>query len=269
MKKIGIIGAGHLGFVLAKRLIAIGHSVKVANSRGALSLQAFAQQTGATAADLADVGSGVDIVIISIPLGQIRTLQTAALHALAPHTVVVDTGNYVPLRDEIIAEIEAGLPETTWVCRQLGISVVKAFNNITDFSLQFNGMPAGARGRIGLPVAADDANARAVIMTLIEELGFTAVDAGTLAESWRQQIGQPAYCTDATHDQLIGLLKRADHKTVTKNREGAMKIMAKIPADFSKPDLVRVARLMIGLDRLKLGNWLALGRLGLSMLRMR
>jgi predicted dinucleotide-binding enzyme len=30
-------------------------------------------------------------------------------------------------------------------------------------------------------------------MALVEEIGFDAVDAGSLAESWRQQPGTPSY----------------------------------------------------------------------------
>jgi predicted dinucleotide-binding enzyme len=46
--------------------------------------------------------------------------------------VVVDTGNYYPRqRDGVIPEIEAGLPESRWVERQIGRRVVKAFNNIS------------------------------------------------------------------------------------------------------------------------------------------
>lgn len=34
-------------------------------------------------------------------------------------------------------------------------------------------------------------------------VGFDAVDAGTLADSRRQQPGTPAYCTELTADGLI------------------------------------------------------------------
>jgi predicted dinucleotide-binding enzyme len=46
--KIGIIGAGHIGSALAGRLTSLGHSVKIANSRGPETLKDVAQKTGAT-----------------------------------------------------------------------------------------------------------------------------------------------------------------------------------------------------------------------------
>jgi predicted dinucleotide-binding enzyme len=58
------------------------------------------------------------------------------------------------------------------------------------------GRPAGEPGRIALPVAGDDEAAKAVVLRLLDELGFDGVDAGTLDESWRQQPGTPVYGTD-------------------------------------------------------------------------
>jgi predicted dinucleotide-binding enzyme len=58
------------------------------------------------------------------------------------------------------------------------------------------GKPAGTPGRIALPVAGDDASAKAVVIGLIDQLGFASVDAGGLDDSWRQQPGTPVYITD-------------------------------------------------------------------------
>jgi predicted dinucleotide-binding enzyme len=113
--------------------------------------------------------------------------------------VVIDTGNYYPQqRDGLIAEIEQGTPESQWVEQQLGHPVVKAFNNIYAQHLLDLGRPAGSEGRIALPVAGDDESAKAVVLELVEEIGFDGVDAGGLEQSWRQQPGTPVYATD--HD---------------------------------------------------------------------
>ena len=58
------------------------------------------------------------------------------------------------------------------------------------------GRPAGAAGRIALPVAGDDPAATARVRELVGDAGFDAVDAGPLAESWRQQPGTPVYTAD-------------------------------------------------------------------------
>ena len=65
--KIGIIGAGHIGGTLARRLTALGHDVSVANSRGPETLRDLSQETGAKAVALRDDVRGKDLVIVSIP----------------------------------------------------------------------------------------------------------------------------------------------------------------------------------------------------------
>ena len=42
----------------------------------------------------------------------------------------------------------------------------------------------------------DDARGKEIVLKLIDELGFDGLDAGTLADSWRQQPGTPAYARD-------------------------------------------------------------------------
>jgi predicted dinucleotide-binding enzyme len=113
------------------------------------------------------------------------------------NVVVVDTGNYYPQqRDGRIAGIEDGTVESRWVSQQLGRPVVKAFNNIYAEHLLKLGKPSGTPGRIALPVAGDDERAKSVVLRLVDELGFDAVDAGELDDSWRQQPSTPVYAAD-------------------------------------------------------------------------
>src|SRR5258708_1025572 len=195
--KIGIIGAGQIGGTLTRRLTALGHKVLVANSRGPESLKALAAETGATPVVVRDAVRGVDLVVVTIPEKNVPSLPKGLFAETDPKVVVVDTGNYYPRqRDGRIDGIESGLTESRWVERQLGRPVIKAFNNIYASHLLERGKPAGTKGRIALPVAGDDAQAKAVVMRLVEELGFDAIDAGGLDESWRQQPGTPVYTKD-------------------------------------------------------------------------
>ena len=59
-----------------------------------------------------------------------------------------------------------------------------------------NGANLRGTGRIALPVTGDDAKAKEVVMKLVNDIGFDPVDAGGLAESWRQQPATPVYATD-------------------------------------------------------------------------
>ena len=195
--KIGIIGAGNIGGTLARRLLALGHQVSVANSRGPESLAAFARESGARAVTVEEAARAGDVVIVSIPLKNISRLPRDLFTGVPDNVVVVDTGNYYPRqRDGRIDPIERGATETRWVADQLGRPVVKAFNNIYARHLLERGKPKGTAGRIALPIAGDDPRAKEVVTRLLDELGFDAVDGGGLDESWRQQPGTPVYGTD-------------------------------------------------------------------------
>jgi len=195
--KIGIIGGGRMGGTLTRRLAALGHDVSIANSRGPETLAELAAETGAVPVSITDAGRDADVMIIAIPEGNIPDLPEGLLESLPESGLVIDIGNYAPQqRDGRIDALENGVIESRWVEAQLGHPVIKAFNNVRPPSLLNLGKPAGTRGRVALPVAGDDARAKAVVIGLIDQLGFDGIDAGGLDESWRQQPGTPVYCTD-------------------------------------------------------------------------
>jgi 8-hydroxy-5-deazaflavin:NADPH oxidoreductase len=206
--KIGIVGAGHIGETLTRRLRALGHDVAVANSRGPETLADLARETGAHAATLSDTVRGRDLVIVTIPEKSVSRLPKQ-LFAAAGDAVVVDTGNYYPQRDGRIDAIEDGATESRYVARQIGHPVVKAFNTIHAQHLLEGGKPKGAPGRIALPVAGDDVKAKSTVMRLIDELGFDTVDGGGLDDSWRQQPGTPIYGADLPVGEARRALERA------------------------------------------------------------
>lgn len=196
--EIGIIGSGHIGGTLTRRLRSLGHDVAVANSRGPESLADLAAETGARAVSVEDAVQGAELVVIAIPLKAVPHLPAA----LFDGKLVVDANNYYPQRDGDIPELlDRSLSSSRWTADHLkGARVVKVFNNIQAAHLMDEGKPAGTSGRIALPVAADDADAKRIVMGLVDELGFDPVDAGTLDESWRQQPDTPVYGTDRDAD---------------------------------------------------------------------
>jgi predicted dinucleotide-binding enzyme len=194
---IGIIGAGFIGGALARRFGALGHRVFIANSRGPETLRALAAETGATPVTAHQAARSGEVVVVTIPQKNILDLARDLFAGVPASVVVIDTGNYYPRqRDGRIPGIEAAVTESRWVSGQLGRPVVKAFNNIYAAHLQDCGKPAGTPGRIALPVAGDDPAAKAVVLRLIDEIGFDGIDAGTIDESWRQQPGTPVYTKD-------------------------------------------------------------------------
>jgi 8-hydroxy-5-deazaflavin:NADPH oxidoreductase len=219
--KIGIIGAGAIGATLARKFGAAGHAVLLANSRGPDTIRQVAEEAGATAVPVVDAVENVDVVIVSIPEKSIPLLPEDLFAGASDDVIVVDTGNYYPSRDDRIAEIEGGLTESEWVARVLGRPVVKVFNNIVANSLATRGVPAGTPGRICLSVAGDEVRAKQVVIDLVEAIGFDGLDAGTLADSWRQQPGTPAYCRDLDRAGLEAALARADAERIARYRAEA------------------------------------------------
>jgi 8-hydroxy-5-deazaflavin:NADPH oxidoreductase len=145
--------------------------------------------------------------------------------------VIVETGNYYPRqRDGRIDGIEAGVTESRWVAQQLNRPVIKAFNNIYAEHLLKLGQPKGTPGRIALPVAGDDTRAKAMVLGLIDELGFDGVDAGSLDESWRQQPATPVYCKDFDAAGVRRALSEA-----SKQRKPEWRGTESSPGSFEKP----------------------------------
>ncbi|MGW1912432.1 NADPH-dependent F420 reductase [Streptomyces sp. NPDC002076] len=193
--KIGIIGAGNIGGNLTRRLTALGHEVSVANSRGPETLKELAEETGATAVRAEDAAKDAEVVVVTVPLKAVPNLPSGLLDGAAEGVAVIDTGNYYPReRDGRIAGIEdEGRTESRWTEHHLGHPVIKAFNGTYAQDILDRPRPAGDPERIALPVAGDDAAAKAKVRALIDELGFDTVDAGGIDDSWRQQPGTPVY----------------------------------------------------------------------------
>lgn len=217
--RIGIIGAGNMGGILALHLTKLGHHILIANSRGPESLTTFAFEIGATPVSVVDAAKAGDIVVISIPTKGVADLPRELFANVSRSIVVIDTGNYHPeLRDGRIDAIDRGMLDSQWVAQQIGRPVIKAFNNLFAKSLLEKGVSRGATGRIALSVAGDSLDAKAVVTRLIDDLGFDPVDGGDLDNSWRQQPGTPAYCRDLEAAALRHALAEADRSRIAEYR---------------------------------------------------
>ena len=195
--KIGIIGAGNIGGNLTRRFAALGHEVSVANSRNPNTLWELANETGAKTVWANEAAKGAEILVVTIPEKNIPDLPAGVLDGLASGAVVIDTGNYYPKqRDGKIERSRTAPPRAGGWQTIFGQPVAKAFNGIYASHLLTHGNPAGTPGWIALPVAGDDPAANAVVIGLLDQLGFDGVDAGRLDDSWRQQPGTPVYGAD-------------------------------------------------------------------------
>jgi predicted dinucleotide-binding enzyme len=192
--RIGIVGAGLIGRALAVRFAAAGHEVMLSNSRGPDTL---AEVVGSiegsvragTVAEAARVGQ---VVAVATPVHAIRTFPPEPFAG----KVVADANNYYPEPGGHVPALDAGETTSSQLLASLlpGATVVKAFNTIYFRRLLEESRPdLPAEQRLAMPIAGDDADAKRTVLDLIDQVGFTGVDAGTLGESGHQQPGSPLY----------------------------------------------------------------------------
>jgi predicted dinucleotide-binding enzyme len=199
--KIGIVGSGHIGGTLAKLFAGAGHEVTM-SSRHPEQLKEHAAEIGASIGSIADAAAFGEVVVFSVPWGTKE--QAAELTGPVNGKIVIDTTNpYGPngpmdLGDDTSSEIVARLLP--------GARTVKAFNTITYSDLQTQGK-SDSEGRRAIPLASDDADAKAQIAQLIAEIGFDPVDTGSLRDGGRkQQPDAPIYNNNLTADDVKALL---------------------------------------------------------------
>lgn len=193
IKTIGLIGSGYIGGTVARLSIAAGYSVVLSNSRGPETLAALVSELGdrARAATPVEAAQAGDLVVVTVPLRAYRSVPVEPLAG----KVVIDTNNYYPGRDGRFPELEDGSATVSGLLQQhLGTArVVKCFNNIYYKHLMALARPSGAPDRSALPIAGADPSARATVALFLDSIGYDAVDAGGLEESWRFERDMPAY----------------------------------------------------------------------------
>jgi predicted dinucleotide-binding enzyme len=192
--RIGIIGSGHIGATAARLFVDAGHEVALANSRTPESLKEVVAEVGerARAATVEGAASFGEVVLVAIPFQRYRKLPAGPLRG----KVVIDAMNYYPSRDGNFPELDSDATTSSELlaAHLPDARVVKAFNTMQWQLLRDRGKMDTRDGRLVLFVAGDDGEAKATTARLIEEIGFAAVDTGSLGEGGRrQQAGSPIY----------------------------------------------------------------------------
>jgi 8-hydroxy-5-deazaflavin:NADPH oxidoreductase len=182
-----------IGSTLARLAVDAGYEVVLSNSRGPETLAELAAELGpkARAATATEAARAGDLVVVTVPVKACYDVPAGPLAG----RVVMDTGNYYPERDGQLEELDSGALTSSELLAGLlpGADVVKVFNNIFYKHLLNLARPAGAADRSYLPIAGDSAAAKTAVTEFLDSIGYGAVNAGTLADGWRQQPGTPAY----------------------------------------------------------------------------
>ncbi|MBT2655898.1 NAD(P)-binding domain-containing protein [Bacillus sp. ISL-18] len=242
--RFGIIGAGPIGSIISKKLVKNGHDVKIADARGIERLEG--KELAGTPVHVEDAIKNIEVLIISLPIKALPSIRNI-INQVGEEVIIVDTSNYYPYRDDKIEEIENGMVESVWVSNQLGRPIIKAFNNLLAYTLENEGTSEGTSGRIAIAIAGNELSKKQLVMDVVNEIGFDAVDSGSLSDSWRQQPGTPAYCTELTKDELMIALKKANKEKAPLLRDKVMERFGELLAEkkeveFSHKDIVNLNR---------------------------
>jgi hypothetical protein len=205
--RIGMIGAGNIGSTLARHFVRVGHEVAISNSRGPETLAALVIELGGgaqavTAAEAARFG---ELAVVSVPFGKYRTVPVDGLTG----KVVIDTNNYYPNRDGRFVELDENRTTSSEMlaAHLPGARIVKAFNAIRWEHLRDGALPPGSPGRIAIPISGDDEEAKRFVAGLVDEIGFDAVDLGSLAVGGRKhQPGERLYTADIPAEEMRRLV---------------------------------------------------------------
>ncbi|WP_338789752.1 NAD(P)-binding domain-containing protein (plasmid) [Priestia megaterium] len=238
--RFGIIGAGSIGSIISKKLVKNGHIVKIADARGIERLEG--KELAGTPVRVEDAIKNIEVLIISLPIEAMPSIRNI-IDQVEEEVIIVDTSNYYPFRDGKIEEIENGMVESVWVSSQIGRPIIKAFNNLLANTLENEGTSEDSSGRIAMAVAGNDPSQKQVVMDIVYELGFDAVDSGSLSDSWRQQPGTPAYCTELTKDELTNALEKANKEKAPLLRDKVIeRFVEEKEVEFSHKDVVNLNR---------------------------
>jgi predicted dinucleotide-binding enzyme len=177
--RIGIIGSGNVGGTLGAVWVKAGHEVMF-SSRNLEHDKALAAKlgSGARAGTPREAAAFGEVVMVSVPY---RALPEVGKEVgdLLKGKVVIDTCNPFVGRDGDIAnwarEKGAGLASAELLP---GARLVRAFNAVGAGRM---GTVHQEPGRVGMPMAADDAQAAAIASRLVRDIGFEPVLVGGLA----------------------------------------------------------------------------------------
>ncbi len=190
---IAVLGAGHVGPVIARVGVAAGYRVTIAASREPERIALIAQVLAPGAEPLwaADAVEDADVVVLAIPIHRFAAFDSGVVAG----KLVVDAMNYWPPVDgvrEMFEDDQYGSSEI--VQRRLERStVVKTLNHIGYEDLEDDRRPAGSPERRALGVAGDDPGAVDAVAEVVERMGYDSVRLDSLSAGRLLEPGGPVF----------------------------------------------------------------------------
>jgi predicted dinucleotide-binding enzyme len=174
---IVVYGMGRVGQALGKGWRNAGHKVSAVLREPGANPAKSSQHEGFAVVAPEDAAKTADVIVLAVPW----TVLPAVIESLGSldGKIVVDVTN------PLIADLSLAINDDDSAGETVaelapGARVVKAFNT-TGAGNMANGRYPG--GKLMMPIAGDDADAKKIVMSLANDLGFEAVDVGPLAMS--------------------------------------------------------------------------------------
>ena len=168
--KIAIIGSGRIGGLVGKLWAQAGHQVRF-SSRHPDRLDALVAESrpNASRSSIEEALAFGEVFLISIPYGSLSAFGNQFGSQLSGR-IVMETGNPYPERDGDVARqvLDSGLGTGRWSARWLpGARLVRAFNSVWGRMLAREAHRTPPQ--VGVPLAADDANAMEIVAGLVRD----------------------------------------------------------------------------------------------------
>jgi predicted dinucleotide-binding enzyme len=189
--RLAVLGAGHVGPVIARLAIRAGYPVSIATSGDPEDIALITELVipGARPRWASEAVADADLVVLAIPLHRFLDIDPQLLHG----KLVIDAMNYWPASDGVLRDFEAGGSSEVVSRRLAGAAVVKSLNHIGYHELEDRARPAGDPDRRAVGVAGDDAAAVAVVADLADRIGYDPVRLGGLLAGRVLQPGGPVF----------------------------------------------------------------------------
>ena len=188
-----MLGAGHVGPVIARLAIRAGYPVAIATAGDPEDIALITELVipGAEPRWASDAVADADTVVLAIPLHRFSEVDPGLLTG----KLVVDAMNYWPASDGVLTAFEDGAGGSSEIVarRLAGSAVVKALNHIGYHELEDRARPAGAPDRRAAGLAGDDPGAVAAVADLTDRIGYDPVRLDSLRAGWVLQPGGPVF----------------------------------------------------------------------------
>jgi predicted dinucleotide-binding enzyme len=199
--RIAVLGAGHVGPVIARVAVEAGYDVSIAASGDPARIELITQVMvpGAKALWAADAAADADIVVLAIPLHKFATFDPRIVKG----KLVIDTMNYWPPVDGVQDLFENPLLTSSEVVQQRlkDSMVVKTFNHLGYHELADDRRPPNHPDRRAMGIAGEQKDGE-IVAEVIDAIGYDPVLLDGLAQGRLLAPGGPAFGVPLSKPEL-------------------------------------------------------------------